>query len=553
MYKRQPSNGPKTSSGITVNASLTKNTTGPIKGGTEVEIFGTNFKSLKVIPVLFGQPGSTDIKIVSDTKITATSPATSTPGPVNIAVVNGKGKHLSAGTFTYETPPNNGVPMEFKPKDAANTYVQFVGSTSFDAYYYNQAGVKESIVQNKGYCLADMISTTPVVDGAPVGLPTLMVKAMSGRVYLSFGSAIPGISTNIPNAADSSVDSVYQYFEATVKDSTITTDLSYIDFTAFTLSLIGKKAPNGSNLHQVSSSTKDLVTAAAGSALTKNGSVLPKAADMYPSNKFLRVISPQLGESGLYHDFTYYIHDFLQGKSIRLAGIYTGNGTQPTGNPLTQIQTYDYTGIFKTSKDPTTSEITGGITLTPSSDSGNGSANGIKTKDQGQGVGHTNADIVITFKDLNKNVGAYGCNAAYTAAGVSYDGIKNDFYGQVVGDLLSALNFGYAGSTKEYTDSNGNRAELGTMQSTQWWGGHLLDGTHLLTADSPGGQGIYFEKVQSDVRCYNSYAASISTLTTGYGFPFQDRLGANLLSLSTSTDQDAYVQVWVDEVPVTDF
>jgi hypothetical protein len=95
-----------------------------------------------------------------------------------------------------------------------------------------------------------------------------------------------------------------------------------------------------------------------------------------------------------------------------------------------------------------------------------------------------------------------------------------------------------------------NGSTIGSLSSTEWWGGTLPNGTVVNSSNTPGGQGIYFSGVQSHPLDYNSYAGSISTLTSGYGFPLQDRLGRNLLTMNTATDPISYLMVWVDITPV---
>ena len=166
---------------------------------------------------------------------------------------------------------------------------------------------------------------------------------------------------------------------------------------------------------------------------------------------------------------------------------------------------------------------------------------------QGPGVGDdaTTQTITMTFSDLNKNSGVYGCNSPYTrGSNQPTSGITNDVWGQVTGDLLAGLNFGYVGSTQNFKGQT-----IGSLSSTEWWGGTMPDGTVIDPGATPGGTDVYFNNVQNDSRDYNSYSGSISTLTFGYGFPLQDRLGKNLLTMNTSSDPDGYLMVWVDMQP----
>jgi hypothetical protein len=622
------------SSTVKITATSVSPNEGSVIGNTFITIIGSGFKSVPSVPVVFTtagnvSSGAANIKVVSDTKITAMSPATSTKDTVTVSVVNGAGVHITAGSFTYDGPeitsvnpaattiagkqkitltgknlfgvnavnfdkmgvspsditvisdtkievinpvgqnpgilnitvidtqgvsspasgtssqfkyvaaPNNGIPFIFDANSPTDTYVQFLGDDSLEGHYYDSSGTKQTLEPHTGYLLSSLVSTTPVIANAPINVPAVLVKSFSGRTYMSLGAEIPGMAAGfIPNANDDTVDSRYQYFEPTVDNSQLNIDLSYIDFTSFSLSLTANNAPHGTNKTQSSHTTQELVSATAGSAKTTDGSELFYTSGTPPTSKFLRVISPQLGASGLYHDFTHYLKTELVGKSVEISGTYVGTVVnkqqQPTGNPLTQAQSYDYTGSI---------DATGKVTLTPNAGSGNGSAPGVPTVQQGPGVGVAGGNIVISFDDLNKESGVYGCNTPYTVGtGSKTTGIENNIYGQVVGDFLSGLNFGYIGSIVEF-----NSSKIGDLSSTEWWGGTSKDGAVIDSSTTPGGTGIYFDGAQSNAKNYNSYAGSISKLTAGYGFPFQDRLGKNLMTLNTSIDETAYLKVYVDK------
>lgn len=508
-------------------------------GNQEITLGGTNLKGVDAIN--FGKTGAiqTNITIISDSEIKVVNPPVSAAGVVNVVAIDGQGVQSPATTanqFKYVDVPNNGVPFVFDAEDASTTYIQFLGDDSLDGYYYDSSGTKQTLAPHTGYLLSDLSSSTPVLTGAPTDVPAVLVKAFSGRVYVSKGAAIPGMKAGwTPNANDDTVDSVYQYFEPTVDKSQLNVDLSYIDFTAFSLSLSAESAPHGTNKLQTTVPTNELVSTAEGSAKST------AAALSYSDGKtstFLRVISPQLGNSGLYHDFTNYLKTTLKKKTVRIAGTYVGtvinNVKQPTGNPLTQAQSYDYTGKF---------DDKGNITLAPNAGSGNGYAAGVPKVQQGPGVETAGGNIVISFDDFNNKIGIYGCNTPYTlGSNAKTAGITNDIYGQVVGDLLAGLNFGYVGSTVKFENK-----EIGTLTSTEWWGGTMADGTVVSSDATPGGKGIYFSGAQSNAENYNSYSGSLAPLTAGYGFPLQDRLGKNLMTLNTSIDNNAYLKVWIDK------
>jgi hypothetical protein len=504
--------------------------------------------------VNFGLAGASAVQVINDNKVTAVNPNAPKNEQVHVtAIVQGKTSlKTQADEFNYTSADAQGVPMVFSGASPATTFIQFIGDTNLSGSYYDGATLKD-LQPNTAYSLTDITGTKPVATGIPSGVPAVIVKAFSGRVYINFGSS--GLSNMepdyTPNAAHVTGNNPnyhvrYQYFEPTINNSQMNVDLSYIDFTAISLSLKTVNAPHATNGNQISQSSLKLAKATGGAAATKDGSVLPSSADQLPNASFARVISPQLGEDGLYHDFTHYLQKVLAGKSVRIAGTYVGTGAQPSGHPLTQAQSYDYTAKF-TKTTVKGGAKAGSVTLTPNTGSGDGTAPGVAKVQQGPGVGTGGGDITISFDALNNKTGIYGCNTPYKlGTQPETKGITNDIYGQVVGDLLAGLNFGYIGSSQLF-----NGSAIGDLASTEWWGGTMPDGTVITSDGSPGGNGMYFEKVQSNALNYNSYAGSIDQLTSGYGFPLQDRLGRNLLTMNSATDTEGYLKIYIDTTPAS--
>ena len=514
---------------------------GSLAGNEKITIYGQYLTGAQAVN--FGKAGASDIIVVSDNEITVTNPNAPAQEVVDVSVIV-QGKSSSAcvaDQFTYTNSLAPGVPIVFEANSLTNTFIQFIGDSSLVGNYCDTNGKLQLMEANKAYTLSSITSEKSIFPHLPDAVPAVMVKSFSGRVYINFGChGLEGMSDSYtPNAGDSSDINYlarYQYFEPTIKNSQLNVDLSYIDFTSISLSLEALHAPHSTNSCQVSESSLCLATAAGNAALTINDSVLPEAKDQLPGKSFARVISPQLAETSLYHDFTHYLQTTLSNATVRIAGTYVGTGTQPSGNALTQAQSYDYTAVFDTE---------GNVTLTPNKGSGDGNAAGVPHVQRGTGVGTETGNIVISFDDLNAKTGIYGCNAPYKLGSNSKTkGITNDVYGQVVGDLLAGLNFGYVGSKTQFHD-----VAIGTLCSTQWWGGTMPDGAVVTSASTPGGQGIYFSGVQDNPLDYNSYAGSIAGLTTGYGYPLQDRLGRNLLSMNTATDPEGYLKVWIDTSP----
>jgi hypothetical protein len=80
-------------------------TAGPLSGGTTVTIVGAGFTGTTAVD--FGSVAATKFNFISDTEITATSPAASAAGAVDVTVVNpgGTSPTLTADQFTYTAVP----------------------------------------------------------------------------------------------------------------------------------------------------------------------------------------------------------------------------------------------------------------------------------------------------------------------------------------------------------------------------------------------------------------------------------------------------------------
>jgi alpha-galactosidase len=86
---------------------------GPSTGGTAITITGTNFTGATAVD--FGSSAAAGFTVVSDTSITATSPATTTPGTTNVTITTPSATSAisDADEFTYALPSNGlaQVPM----------------------------------------------------------------------------------------------------------------------------------------------------------------------------------------------------------------------------------------------------------------------------------------------------------------------------------------------------------------------------------------------------------------------------------------------------------
>lgn len=433
-----------------------------------------------------------------------------------------------------------GVPIVFDLPagvDPAKVFIQIVNTDQIIVGHYRDNAGQHNLVMNTPYSLANITSPVTVGGGAPANKPAIYITNVdSGRIFINFGNTglsglKKGYEPDPGNATDANYRVRYQFVEVTIKNSKLTGNLTYMDYVSIPISLRAINAPNAKNNPlETTADGRTLVKAVAATGLTANNNVLPSAGDILPSVNFARVISPGKAMEK-YHDWTRYLKTFLQGKTVSLQGCFVGVGDQPTGNPLTQAQSYDFSVAFDSS---------GNATLTAQTGSGNGSSQCVPEAQRGTGVGDVNQTVTITFEHLNSAVGIYGNNPAYTinrdGAVRTTAGIENDYFGRVVGDLLAGLSWGFPGSTVLF-----NGTEIGELASTQWWGNaRMPNGNYINLADTPVGQKIVFEKAQpGQTNNYHTYAAGLNGLTMAYGFGLQDRPGNNLLEFNTSTDSDS--------------
>ncbi len=469
-------------------------------------------------------------------------------------------------------------------------WVQFLGGQPVAGTYTDYNGVQQQLYANTAYSLDQLANSA--------GSSNLAIDNFSGRIYVNYGVyGLEGMSNpaytpaaSTPN--DPNYTTRYQYFETTIISNagntggrTIFADLSYIDFTAISLSMqavsgsTGQVYPNSviSNANQVSAPGQQLINQALSSAVIPGQAVLPIGASSSGSD-FARVISPQYtvdsGTGAVYPSFQGYL-DSLNGKTVTIAGTFVG--TAPENTPQTVQQAYYYTGSF-------VGTGTGGHFIMVSNTNVTGRTDYSWMTSEGTGVNPDNT-ISISYVDLLDQKGIYGNNPNYTLTSgtsvfTSTMGISNDMYGRAIGDVLAGLSLGYVGSTVTGTiptsisnsgsTSYGSTTAFGDMPSSLWWASGqaysgttyipLANGTDYLAVewnDTPAAANYVFSAASGTNANYNAYAAALALnqsgtgygtnpYTTGYGFPLQDRLGNNLLSYSTDQNPDAVLRITVN-------
>lgn len=148
---------------------------------------------------------------------------------------------------------------------------------------------------------------------------------------------------------------------------------------------------------------------------------------------------------------------------------------------------------------------------------------------------------------MNLQNGIYGGNPRYTWSyngnSGTTSGLTNNIFGWIVADLLTGFNYGFPGSTVLF-----NGTAIGTLSSTQWWGGQMPDGTKIAHADTPGGQGLFGDKAQPDNPTnYNTYLnVMMKVVPSGYAYALQERMGKVLLEFDQGSDPNSYLLVTVN-------
>ncbi len=435
------------------------------------------------------------------------------------------------------------IPSSLKPTDV---HIQFISTTGITGTFVNATDGTQNLTTTQNYSLAELTGKFSVGGGAPANKPAVLISNfVSGRVFVTIGNstAMSPVQQAAPQTpTDPNYYERYQYFEPTIVGGEIHVDLSYIDFAAIALTMEAKNSPNAQFSPQSTTVTSKVLTdrLALTSMVADSGVI--SGGNKLPSEKFARVLAPNTPTgAALYPDWSYYLTTTLQGKKVRIKGLFSGtqNAAGVFATKETQGQNYDYIVTF---------DAGGNATFTPNATVGTtGSSNvaGITDKPFA-GVGNGAGTVVtVSFAELSTAGGIYQNSPKYNVGGGGLTaGIVNDFYGWIVGDLLAGLSWGFPGSTVQF----GGTA-IGDMYSANWWGGTLEDGTKTPKADTPAGNGTVFGLAQLGTLLKNNfhtYAAALNGITPGYGFALQDRLGENLMHFDTGVDENAYLLVQIE-------
>lgn len=392
---------------------------------------------------------------------------------------------------------SNNIPIIFDNQTGQKAYVQFLNG-HFGA---GQTGANGAVALtgDKAYSFDELTSDLPNFEKLGKVPNVSLNDFTNGRMYINLGdqglsNLGSGYQPSSHDSSDPNYNTRYGFIELNVFGSPANNmDLSYIDF--FSISMSASTWKDGNMVHQLTSPDAGKIIDGL-APLSQGNACVPAGIPKSPYTDFVRVIGP--GHSADYHNWTNYFK-YLEGLSYKtsIAGYYAGNGTN--SSKRVEGQNYKFTASF----DSNTSQVT----LSGSADL----------------VGDTT--ITISYSVLNSFVGVYGANPAYTIKNASFgtttNGIINDVFGWVVGDLLAGLNMGFLGS-KELIPNTKNT--FGQSSSSEWFTAAGKD------------RSTQFSGAQSDSDYYNAYAGVLQPITDAYGFPFSDRL-PNILLYFPPVDQ----------------
>jgi len=156
--------------------------TGPTAGGTTVSISGAGFTGTTA--VMFGGIASSSWTVVSDSLITAVSPA-NVPGTVNVRVTTGAGTSTAnvASEFTYSAtlPGVTGLSPAFGPPAGGNAVI-ITGFNLSSATVVRFDGIAASFV------VSSSTSLTAIAPAHPAGSVAVQVQTPSGISSISSAS-----------------------------------------------------------------------------------------------------------------------------------------------------------------------------------------------------------------------------------------------------------------------------------------------------------------------------------------------------------------------------
>lgn len=388
------------------------------------------------------------------------------------------------------------IPIIFENKTGlpdSQVWVQFLNGS----FGPDQSGAngRVALQGDTAYSFEALSSTLP--DHLHLGkVPNVSLSSFTnGRIYFNFGSqGLQGLGNGYQPASNTPADANYHTQYAYVELNVFGTAANNMDISAIDFLSIPIEASTWKNGQKVNSLTCKS-GGEMGDVIEKLIALSHNEAAVYSHQGFVRVNAPGLSKG--YHNWDAYLcYLSTLSYSTLLKGNYAG---MPSGSGSTAAQTYTVNTKFNVQSSQ--GKTTGTVHL----------------KGQLGVIGKV--QISIDLEQLNAPTGIYGANPSYTVtagdnAPYTTNGIVNDVYGWIVGDLLTGLNLGFPGSE---TKNPQTLIPLGQCSSEEWF------------AAAQKNPALQFAGAQpNNPDYYNNWAAAIVPAIDGYGFPFSDRV-ENLL------------------------
>ena len=171
---------------------------GPLSGGTQVTITGTNFAGASTVD--FGNQAATSFTILSATTITAPSPSQAA-GSVDITVTSSSGTSAtsSADRFSYESPPTVSAvsPVAGLPAGGSSVTITGTGFTGTSAVHFATAAAAFTVIS-----ATTITTTSPSGSVGPVDVTVTTpagTSATSAADQFSY-EGVPNVSSVSPVA-----------------------------------------------------------------------------------------------------------------------------------------------------------------------------------------------------------------------------------------------------------------------------------------------------------------------------------------------------------------
>jgi hypothetical protein len=191
-------------------------TSGPLSGGTNITITGTNFSG--VTSVTFGGVPATNVQLVNSTTITATTPAGSA-GVTSVIVTTPSGSNAANSLYTYIATPVPVITSSLTASGTVGSVFSYTITGSNTPTSYTATGLPPGLTLN-----GSVISGTPTA----AGIASVTINAINsggiGSATLVITTVAAAVVTPVKIAASISITNTTQTYSG--KPISVSTSLS---------------------------------------------------------------------------------------------------------------------------------------------------------------------------------------------------------------------------------------------------------------------------------------------------------------------------------------